>query len=882
MAGLVTHKGSPQMTATSIPPAGTPLSGGRRRGTVEPQVSAVNRNIGFLSALAAALISMTAYCAGLAARGVYPFGRIPRADNDLRHQYVPFHTHLWDLQHGTAQGDLLFNWQSGYGVGFLGDFFTYLTNPFSWLVGVLPREHAEFSVYLVSLFSIGLAAALMTVYLGRLRPGSPWLRALLSVGYAVCGWGVTEGTIVPMWTWGLVAVPMLGIAADWCLTGRRWVLGTLLVALCWFANFYTAAMATLATALVLLVRLLLADTDWRTRGRALRRAVTMTGTGLLLAAPAVLVCAYANQRAQPTELYVESVHTDPLTYLSMLIPGTHQALRAMPNIYAGALVLLLVLTLPFQSRVRARERAAWFALLLLTAVSFVLTPTAKLWQGGALPHGAPFRESFVLSGMLAMAAWICLAHMPRPRALLAGASLLAVLVTATHGLPTVNRYALTGVLAGGTATTVLLLFYARGLRRTARRGVMALLAVSVFAGTAYSVYGNAVVDDPRRRGPVRAQTMTELAANARDTLRASQNWPATRADAGPEVFVTNNDAMLVGGQGSAYYSSYVSVETARGLRDLGLGQAMGGRHLWPAHDPVLRALLGVGTVLEADGEDRVTARTLPAPPLVTLRAPGSDQAYGAPDGSVWARRHAAIGARIYTVPALTPAGGPPAPASGRGYALPRAEGEGPEHWTAFTARCAPGERAFLYAPDLYATARAEDTGHRESFTGRPPAVSAPFRELGRAAADGRFTFSVRAPKDGQVLPSDALGCLDQAAFDTAVARLRETGATAVTAGGHTIGARLPKGSTGTAVVATTASPGWTCSVDGGPARAPVSYHGLLGVPLGDGGADRLACSYVPEGLRPGLAGTGAGVLVIGGVLVAARWRGRRLTARITA
>lgn len=860
------------MTATSLQPAEKPHSIGSRGG-VAPQVGAVKRNIEFLSALVAAFLSMAAYSSGLAARGVYPFGSVPRATNDLRHQYVPFHTRLWDLQHGNAQGDLLFNWQSGYGVGFLGDFFTYLTNPFSLLTGLLPRQHADLSVYLVSLCSMGLAAALMTVYLGRLRPGSPWLRALLSVGYAVCGWGVAEGTIVPMWTWGLVAIPLLGIAADWCLTGRRWILGSLLVGLCWFANFYTAAMATAATALVFLVRLLLADTDRRTRARALWRAVTMTGTGLLLAAPALLVCALANRRAQPTELYVVSVNTDPLTFLSMLIPGTHPVRGAAPNVYAGVLVLLLVLTLPFQSKVRGRERLAWFSLMLLTGVSFVLTPTAELWQGGALPHGAPFRESFVLSGMLAMAAWICLAHMPRPRALLGGAGLLALLVAATYDRPPVNEQALTGVLVGAAVTTALLLLYARGLRRRARIGVMLLLAVSVFAGTVYAVYGNSIADDPRRRGPVRAQTMTERGKGAHQALGAHKNWPATRADAGPGLFVTNNDAMLVGGQGGAYYSSYVSVETARGLRGLGLGQGMGGRHLWPVGDPVLRALLGIGAVLEPAGATGFTVRTLPAPPLVTLRAPGSDQAYGAPEGSVWARRQAALGARIYTVPALARADGQAAPAPG--FALTKATGEGPESWTAFTARCAPGARAFLHAPDLHATVRAEGSGRRVEFTGRPLVVSAPVGELGTVAADGRFTFSVRTTQHGQVLPPEALGCLDRAAFDAAVAGLKAGGATHVTVGGHGVEARLPEGSTGTAVLATTPSPGWSCSVDGGPARAPVSYQGLLGVPLGPGGADRLKCSYVPEGLRAGLAGTGAGLLLAVGVLAGTRWRARR-------
>ncbi|MEV8535163.1 YfhO family protein [Streptomyces sp. NPDC051211] len=860
------------MTTASTTPASARPAAGRRPRSAN---TAGGRNLHRpLAPLAAALLSMAAYAAGLAAHGTYPFGPAPRAVNDLRHQYVPFHTYLWDLQHGTAQGDLFFNWQSGYGVGFLGDFLTYLTNPFSWLTGLFPREHTEFSVFLVSLFSMGLAAALMTVFLGRLRPGSPWLRALLATGYAVCGWGVVEGTVVPMWTWGLVALPLLGIAADWALTGRRWVLGSLAVALCWFANFYTAAMATIAAALVLSLRLLLADTDWRTRGRVLWRAGTMTGTGLLLAAPAVLVCGLANAQSQPTDRFVVSVATEPLTYLAMLLPGTLPKYPA-PNVFAGILALLLVLTLPFQSKVRVKERAGWSVLLLLTAASFVITPTAKLWQGMTLPHGAPFRESFVLSGLMVMAAWICLAHMPRPRALLGGAGLLGVLVLLTYDLQPVNDYALTLALLGGAAVTALLVLYARGLRRPARIAVVGLLAASVFGSTAYAVYGIAVLHDPRHRGPARAQTMTELGEHARAALARQDAWPAGRTDPGAGVFVTNNDSMLVGGQGGSYYSSYVSVETATGLRDLGLGYRMGGRHLLTAQDPVLQALLGIGAVLEPAGKDRVTVRTTAAPPLVTVREPGSDRAYGAPAGSVWARQQAALGAKVYTVPALAHAGGPAGERTGSGFTLRKAQGEGLDQWTTFTARCTPGARAFLYAPGLYGVVRGEN-GPKQGFLGDPPLVSAGMKELAPVPADGRFSFAVRAGKDGQVLPGDALGCLDAGALDARVAQLKATGAVSVGTGGHSIEAELPKGSTGTAVVATTAPQGWTCSVDGGPSREPVSYQGLLGIPLG-GGADRVSCAYTPPGLKAGLAGTALGSLALAGALLHPTAR-RRLTA----
>ncbi|MFG2297104.1 YfhO family protein [Streptomyces sp. NPDC048603] len=872
------------MITASTTPAAKLRAAGRLLGPAGPGAAdnRVRARREATAALTAAFLAMAAYCAGLAAHGTYPFGPAPRAVNDLRHQYVPFHTYLWDLQHGTAQGDLFFNWQSGYGVGFLGDFLTYLTNPFSWLTGLFARDQGELATYTVSLFSMGLAAALMTVCLGRLRPGSPWLRALLATGYAVCGWGVVEGTVVPMWTWGLVALPLLGIAADWALTGRRPVLGSLAVAVCWFGNFYTAAMATMAAALVIGLRLALADTDWRTRGRVLARAAGMTVTGLLLAAPAILVCGLANSQSQPTDRFVVSVDTEPLTYLSMLIPGTLPKYPA-PNVFAGILTLLLVLALPFQSKVRTRERAGWLVLLLLTAASFVITPTAKLWQGFTLPHGAPFRESFVLSGLMAMAAWICLAHMPRVRALAGGAGLLGVLVLLTHGRQPVNDYALTIALLGGAAVTVLLVVYVRGLRRPGRIAVVGLLTATVFASTAYAVYGIAVLHDPRDRGPARAATMTELGQNARRALDGRSDWAETgRAEHGPGVFVTNNDAMLLGGQGGSYYSSYVTVETATALQGLGLGYRMGGRHLQPAQTPVLQALLSIGTVLEPTGRDGVKATVRPAPPLVTVRAPGSDQAYGAPAGSVWARQQAALGARVYTVPELTRAG--PADerdANGPGHVLWwKTRGVDPDQWISFTAQCTPGARAFLYAPWLYGVARSE-TGPKQGFLGDPPVVSAAMKELGTVPADGRFTFSVRPGKDGQMLPEGALGCLDEAALDARIAELKSTaGAVSVRTGGHSVTAELPAGSTGTAVVGTTAVPGWSCSADGGTSRAPVSYQGLLGVPLGESGASRVSCTYTPPGLHAGLAGTGLGVVLLSGMLLWPRAR-RRLAARRT-
>lgn len=90
------------------------------------------------AAALAALITVGAVCAGDAVARSFPFGPHTRSVNDLGNQFVPFHAHLWDLLHGRADGGLLLNWQSGYGTSFLPDLGTYLTSPYSMLVGLFP------------------------------------------------------------------------------------------------------------------------------------------------------------------------------------------------------------------------------------------------------------------------------------------------------------------------------------------------------------------------------------------------------------------------------------------------------------------------------------------------------------------------------------------------------------------------------------------------------------------------------------------------------------------------------------------------------------------------------------------------------------------------
>ncbi|MFE0464757.1 YfhO family protein, partial [Kitasatospora sp. NPDC058965] len=627
------------------------------------------------------------YCAALALHGGYPFGGRLRGGTAMVDLVVPLHTRLWDLVHGNGGGDLLVNWRSGYAVPFLPDLVSELLNPCSWVVLLLPRAQVALGVFLAVLLSLGAGTALMTRFLGRLCPGSVLPRGLLGIGYGLCAWTLVTGVGRPAWMWGLVALPLLCLAFDRCVRRTGWPLGTLLVAATWLADFYTAATASLGAGLVLLLRLAVARTPWRGRLRALGRAAAMAAVGIALGAAPVLWLTYRAGRAAQPAAVVHPSTPGVTDYLAQLLPGGPAA-RALPNVFVGVLGLLLVAALPFNRRVRLRERVAWTAALLLVAASFVWRPTVLLWHVSTAPEGDPYRSTFVLSGLLTMAAWVCLAHRPPLPALAGGAALVALLAAVGHGRGSTRP--VTWVLLGvGVPLGVLAVRALAGGARS-RRAALGVLGCVVLVGSGWAASSVLQLRDRPVAGAPPVPTRAQLAA-ARALVATGERWPAGRSDPGPHLF-TGNDPMLLGGEGGGYRSDYLPAATAQALHGLGAGWQLQGRQTLSFTDPLGQALFGVGSSLQPD----LTVRRAPAAPLVTVV-----QQVGRDSSSVWARRQSLLrpGASPYQVPPPVPGGGPaPTDHGSSGWSIPTTPAGSPP--TELTARCDPGRSAFLYAPYL--------------------------------------------------------------------------------------------------------------------------------------------------------------------------------------
>ncbi|WP_370413158.1 YfhO family protein [Streptomyces fradiae] len=701
----------------------------------------------------AALLTVVAVCAGDAVATTFPFGHHRRSVNDLGNQFLPFHARLWDLLHGRADGGLLLNWQSGWGTSFLPDLGTYLTSPFAPLVALAPRADLAYALYAITVLKTAAAAAAMAFLLPRLQPVTGkrvlwWAPGVLGAAYGLCGWAILEAVYNPMWMDGLIAFPLLCLVGVWVREGRRPLLGPLVVVVCWTANFYTAYMATLGAALVLIVT----APRWRV---ILRGALTVL-LGVGLATP-VLVPVFLGTRYAYPGVVRDFAPAGGADLAARLMPATYGF--STPALFVFTAVPVLAASLLF------RRRWLWPAVVTGVALSFQFGPTHLVWHVFATPNGSPYRQTFVLAGVLVIAAWAAVADGPPDRrALLGGVAVVGVLAL--------------GALGSGEATPWGWALFAAGLAvvlvRHRRLALPLLAAVLVAQAAATTAWG----DKERLRRLDDYPAWSAADTRWYEALDRADGWPAYRVDSGrPQT--TGNEPMMLGGQGGAYYSSLTPDVLTRTMAALGVGWTSRGRNLQSLDNPVTDALFAVGARLR-DG-DLVRTATPPAP-LVTLRPPGPPPVYGP---SPFRNQELLLGARVYEPP--TPSGA-----------------------------CRVGTEVFFWSPDYTGPASLGD--RTVKLRGQLLKWRAALVSLGVQKVPG---LKPRVPAKGE------LACLDHTRLRAAVTTLRASAPPVVDVTSTGFHATLRPGTTGTLVLSAPRIPGWHCdgrSAEsyGGLVAAPVT------------------------------------------------------------
>ncbi|MGA8048031.1 MAG: YfhO family protein [Dermatophilaceae bacterium] len=790
------------------------------------------------------LLAAAVFCAVTALRDLAPFGAEPRGLNDLGNQFVPFHAYLWDLLHGRV--DLVIAWNVGLGVPFLPDYAAYLASPFAPLVALFPRDEIDTAVFVITTLKLAVAAAVMTAYLLVLRrSGSRLLAAGLGAAYAVCGWALDDADYVTMWLDGLIALPAIALAMERLRLRGRLALAALVVALFWWANPYTAVMATLGAGTLVLARVVAESPTVRGAVADLARSLLAVVLGVATTGVLLLTFLSAVSRAQdsPERPFTPYPWVDVLARSLPLTGGVGRS----PGLYVGTVVLVLALSLPFLP-VTLRRRLTYTVGGVLVMLSMQWPPTQLVWHAFDPPNGSQFRAAFAMAAWIVVVAWVAAEALPRrPLGLLGGVGLVATLAWWAGGTQDTDEWtrtvawavcAVLGAIAVG-------LFAARGRERLRRIGLAAVAAVLIAGVLVEGTWTGVVSGTARAARFVTYPDAGPIMATVEASVQDRPVLPEGRV-AGPQEY-GRNEAYLLGIPGVEYYSSMISADHSAGLRELGVVWTSNGLSVRVGPDRGLRALLGVQTELGADGEVIWTSSAAP----LARRIPGVAQA-SAP-GSVFEARNALAGAELYAVPGVAVDGTP-------GGDTPVTVTAGDE--VTLTVICPARSVPTLNAPQLVGSVAAggKSIDYPRGFDVAPP------RELGVSTGDP-LDLTVRATAESE-LPADPVGCLDPAVLES----LTTEPSPDIRLSGSSIQVTWPEPSEATAVVSVPAYAGWRCATDGSPAQIR-SLHGLLSVPLA--GARELTCDYRQPGLLPGMALTVVALLALAAVGLLSRRRSHR-------
>ena len=345
-------------------------------------------------------------------RGIFPFGQETFLRTDMYHQYAPFFSEFqYKLHHG---GSLLYSWDVGLGINFSALYAYYLASPLNWLLLLCPKGLIlEFMTYMI-VVKIGLAGVAMCWYLRRRFPQQTLGCSFIAILYALSGY-ISAYSWNLMWLDCIILFPLIMLGLERLVRGESAMLYVIALGLSILSNYYISIMTCIFMVIYFIcLNVLEGIGDARVVGlRVLRFGIYSLIAGGL-AAVTLLPEIYALQMTASSDVNFPQTATQYFTIIDMFarhmpFVETEQGLDHWPNIYAGALVFLLLPLYFMNRKIGLREKIVNGLLLVFFYLSFSVNILNFIWHGFHYPNSLPCRQSFIyifLILVLCYEAWL--------------------------------------------------------------------------------------------------------------------------------------------------------------------------------------------------------------------------------------------------------------------------------------------------------------------------------------------------------------------------------------------------------------------------------------------------------------------------------------------
>ncbi len=342
-------------------------------------------------------------------RQAEPFGDYSMLYSDSYHQYYPFFV---AFRKALLSGDsLLYSWNVGMGMDYLGLVSYYLASPLNLLCVLVPEAYTLELFSLLMPIKLGLAGLFFATFLYKIFHKDDFSVTLFGCFYALCAWALAyQWNIMWLDTFALLPLVVLGTCS--LLKEKKFVLYTTTLFLSIFSNYYIGFFVCIFVALVFFCYQICCWQGFKKFLTDLVRIALFSALAIGMTAILELPAFAALQTTQ------SSVNSFPEGFrLNIADKNTWQGLldamrqvagntngglipsfkEGLPNLYCGIITTILSFLFLTCKKIKIREKLCCVGLLLLFTLSFIIRQLDYIWHGFHFPNMIPYRFSFLYS-----------------------------------------------------------------------------------------------------------------------------------------------------------------------------------------------------------------------------------------------------------------------------------------------------------------------------------------------------------------------------------------------------------------------------------------------------------------------------------------------------
>ena len=373
--------------------------------------------------------------------GATPFGQKSLLYSDMWHQYFPF---FKAFRKALLSGEsLLYSWNVGMGMDYLGLISYYLASPLYLLSVFIPESWVLPYFSLLVPVKLGLASLFFAIFLKNLFDKNDLSISIFGAFYGLCAWALGYQWNI-MWLDTFALLPLVALGTVYLLRDKKFILYTVTLAMSIFSNYYIGFFTCIFVLLFFICYQICRCRSVKTFFSDLVRialfsvlAIGLTGI-LELPALAALGKTYSSVNTFPNDFALNMVDYnlcasareaweafklakeagDPTISLwfkavwesfGPVINGMGQVagnisggnvptfMDGLPNVYTGVSTLILSFLFLMAGNVKLRDKLCCVFMLLFLVASFVIRQLDYVWHGFHFTNQIPYRFSFIVS-----------------------------------------------------------------------------------------------------------------------------------------------------------------------------------------------------------------------------------------------------------------------------------------------------------------------------------------------------------------------------------------------------------------------------------------------------------------------------------------------------